>query len=465
MSNEFDTVYVVSDLHLGPGRHPQTEVYPLGENFLHDAAFLRWTQHCASDGKRSLLVLNGDIFDFLRVTDVPTDAERQQWLRHLEAMGLHDAAAKVNAPLSKSELRYGLRTNDYKTVWKLMKMAAGHAAFFTALAEWVKRGNSIILIGGNHDVELYWPLVRESIRRHIASHGADALTVERNVTFAEGSFTYDNIYLEHGHQYEYMTSVVGGPTVSGGHEINLPLGSFVNRYFINHIEKLNPFIDNIKPVNSALLALFRKHPIAMISSYFSGWKFIWKAIQSQRVLNRSVLTVAAALIIPLIAFGVIVYAVIDRNAFAEIGRKQAIITAAIAGIGGPTVLPYVLGFIGELIREVKRALGIDHKDEYLKAARELGPRMTAKGFRRAYVVFGHTHVPLVAEAGRTDPDECIYVNSGTWTAIWRNDRPDLAGRVLLSVVRFKRVDSGEFRHEQLMWDDSAGALKEAVLLV
>src|SRR5215213_5341570 len=63
-----DVVLVASDLHLGYGQDPLTGTYPLTENFLQGGAFARWlAKHAPERMGASLLLLNGDIFDFLRI--------------------------------------------------------------------------------------------------------------------------------------------------------------------------------------------------------------------------------------------------------------------------------------------------------------------------------------------------------------------------------------------------------------
>src|SRR5512143_1663945 len=65
-------IFVVSDLHIASGRNA-AGVYKGTENFFADdsfARFLAWAQE-SKRTDRALLVINGDIFDFLRMTDYP----------------------------------------------------------------------------------------------------------------------------------------------------------------------------------------------------------------------------------------------------------------------------------------------------------------------------------------------------------------------------------------------------------
>jgi hypothetical protein len=64
------------------------------------------------------------------------------------------------------------------------------------------------------------------------------------VLFCQECLQLGNLYIEHGHRFEATTAVKGAPTLTRApSELNLPLGSFVNRYIINRLEGLEPFLD------------------------------------------------------------------------------------------------------------------------------------------------------------------------------------------------------------------------------
>jgi hypothetical protein len=52
----------------------------------------------------------------------------------------------------------------------------------------------------------------------------------------------------------------------------------------------------------------------------------------------------------------------------------------------------------------------------------------------------------------------MYMNSGTWTPLFIDDRPDLIGRAFRPFIRFDRGGKyGEYRHAYLQWNDERGA--------
>jgi UDP-2,3-diacylglucosamine pyrophosphatase LpxH len=455
-------ILVASDFHLGAGWDPVTDTCVATENFLADGAFAAWLSHHAPDAAGTLLILNGDIFDVLRVTAVPrTAAELGRWSARLADVGLDHSPASLRAGISKSEERYGLKTHDHKTIWKLMVIADGHGRFFDALAAWVRAQGRVLFLTGNHDVELHWPKVREAIRRELADRGAGAGAGDR-IAFADEHVVIDNLHVEHGHRFDDMTAVVGPPELPGGEEINLPLGSFVNRYFINRVEALDPFIDNVKPVQQSLLRLARQRPIKILGTYFGAWRFLRRAVAKRR-LTKSVLLLGLGLLLPLPLAALLLLAVPGVQD-AVLGRLPGgdVVGIAIATLVGGGVLtallPYLAGAAGELLR---RRRPVDH---HLDGAREaVGGELGRCGRSRAYVCMGHTHVTAVKridEAGTR-----LYLNTGTWIALWPRDRPDLLGRTVYSYALFEATAENGYTGRVLAWDPHADRPGPAVILV
>jgi hypothetical protein len=96
----------------------------------------------------------------------------------------------------------------------------GHSEGFDALAEWLVQGNSLVIVKGNHDLEWYWPGVRNYLRRALAdrilamdpkSGGLDAVLRTRVlplIYFVDDSITFDGtFYIEHGHKLQVHRNV------------------------------------------------------------------------------------------------------------------------------------------------------------------------------------------------------------------------------------------------------------------
>src|SRR5216684_881532 len=100
-------LFVLSDLHVGEGRGADS-AYARSEKFFADESFKRLLDHIRSDlaDRRGILVLNGDVFDFLRVTRIPAPDQLGQWRDDLGEIGIHLSIEELARTDSK-EREYG----------------------------------------------------------------------------------------------------------------------------------------------------------------------------------------------------------------------------------------------------------------------------------------------------------------------------------------------------------------------
>lgn len=454
-------ILVVSDLHLGYGKDPATGRYHATENFFADGGFRRLLEHYdPQQTGAALLILNGDTFDFLRISDYPkTDKELVEWSAALQDLGVPQTPKELKQSIVSKERKFGLRTNDFKSLWKLLRIAEGHPDFLSALGWWVSRGGKIAILKGNHDLELHWDLVQRGIRREIA-RGHPDVDADNSVLFAQAKLQAGNVYLEHGHVYESVTSVIGDPTRNDGEELNLPLGSFVNRYIINTLERLEPFLDNIKPVQDLLWALVRKHPLKLLVILWRSLPFIRRAARPYWLKDSfGFLLYFLSLLIPVVTIGLIAAALFIPG-FGDFIRNLlgwARVPLSIAGVAAP----YVVGAIRDLLPKKKFSHGEDHYGQ--------GAYETMKGMAfpadapTLYAVMGHTHVPDVQRLPDRGTQSVRYLNSGSWAPTWRETRPDLTGKTIYSFILFDRTN-GHYEHKCFEWRDDRGGPVEAVIL-
>src|SRR5574341_143617 len=135
-----DRIIVVSDLHLGEGVAP-IRGRVSGEHFFHDREFRTWldrlTRRAMSHGWQLELVLNGDVFDFLRVVRLPDDpGALAAWRRLLRAarVRLSDAALHrvTRRRFTFRERTFGLGTDESSCIWKLSVIAAARSEEHTS---------------------------------------------------------------------------------------------------------------------------------------------------------------------------------------------------------------------------------------------------------------------------------------------------------------------------------------------
>ena len=217
-----EEIVVVSDFHICSGLTPD-KTYTGTENFFADGSFLRFLEHIGRrSDKRKTLVINGDFLDFLRNVLVPKKEEDfVLWKRELAAIGVMKSTDELRESIVDKELTYGLKTDDYKSVWKFITMVDGHIDVFQALGNWLNGTNRLVVLKGNHDLEFYWPAVRNYFRltvaREIRKHEISELmnileqTVLPNIFFIDDKVILDGeFYVEHGHRYDKYSRVVGG---------------------------------------------------------------------------------------------------------------------------------------------------------------------------------------------------------------------------------------------------------------
>jgi hypothetical protein len=194
--------------------------------------------------------------------------------------------------LSKTEHRHGLGTSWQEVVWKLTHVYRGHREFFAGLAWFIACGNDVILLKGNHDLELHWPQVHNGHFPHTLADayqdlldgspigpsfdnfptellsnlpdvdefrallpayvlGQPHTSEGKRFTFQDWFYCEEDlIYVEHGNQYEPLDSSVKflAPKLpSDPKRIELPWGAFMTRYVYNKIVAVHPFAVNLKP--------------------------------------------------------------------------------------------------------------------------------------------------------------------------------------------------------------------------
>lgn len=208
------TVAVVSDLHIGDASSPATDQFDADETF----ARLLGEELPARADEPTTLVLNGDFLDFTQV--LPTC-----W---------RTAADRA------------LGTTQEESVEKLERIIAGHPRVFIALAEFLDRGNQVVLIPGNHDVDLVWPQVLEGLAAAVGARSNPRLTMARP------GYVYERgLYLEHGHQYSRDNRFRHWPLpirpAPGGPRLERPWGSLFMEHVYRSIPELHPYVYRLLP--------------------------------------------------------------------------------------------------------------------------------------------------------------------------------------------------------------------------
>jgi UDP-2,3-diacylglucosamine pyrophosphatase LpxH len=220
---------VISDLHLCEAEpaHPEIPLWKRykSKDFFFDHIFENFLQHliAKADGDPVELVLNGDVFDFDSVVALPEDAPYKiSWL----------------------ETRRGLHPEEDKSSFKIRRILEDHQLWVKALHDFVLKGNRVVFVVGNHDLELHFPKVQRDIIE--ALDLPDALI--SHVRFC--AFFYisnGDTLIEHGNQYDAYCLCQNpiNPMVQKFNrvEIRIPFGDLAGRYLINGMGFFNPHVD------------------------------------------------------------------------------------------------------------------------------------------------------------------------------------------------------------------------------
>jgi UDP-2,3-diacylglucosamine pyrophosphatase LpxH len=487
---------VLSDLHLGEGRSADPSRYSPMEDFFYDDAFARLLEHLQHENRDDpscvKLVLNGDVFDFLTVTRVPGDEQ----------------AAAFGFKMTAAEKRFGMNPTPRKSVYKLDQIVAGHPVFFAALARFIAAGHEVEILRGNHDLELYFDVVRNRLTEHLTrfAGGPTRAQIAERLRFHQWFYLEEGrVYIEHGNQYEASNSIRYPlrpllPARRARKEpeemLDYPLGSMFVRYFYNSIHRLEPHTPKVISFEQYLEFLRRHNLLDLLRIARSHYPFFMRAIgrappagtsgpsregdaaqaeafeelERQSAEHDFHRELAALKIHPLAA---------SKAALAEQMARPVIRRAAwTAGVATASAYIWLLIFnliqapwlvesvflkavflglltLGSMVGlfwlggVLGRRLRLRTDETVELCAERAGHIARTTGVK--LVLMGHTHV---VDIRTVNDGDATYANSGTWTTVdnpWDRLHPD-ARRFTLLRVRDDTVSV-------CRWNDDAGRIE------
>ncbi|MEA2166623.1 MAG: hypothetical protein QOK37_4750 [Thermoanaerobaculia bacterium] len=487
-------VFAVSDLHLAAGKGPDGR-FDGCENFYFDDSFRRFlaeANRTSLEHKSHTFVLNGDAIDFLRVTYVPgrphapkrlqrilthlkirqrakrkktqTPEEQEdfqndfeEWRQILLRIGIDISVDDLDASVTDREEIYGLKTQESKSVLRLAIVMRGHPEFFEALADWLSWGNRILVVKGNHDLEWFWRGVRNYLRLDIAERlakrqggGADLIrdallkTVLPNLLFADHAVLIDgDFFLEHGHPYDPVTRVYGENTVNEGTELNIPFGSFFNRYVLNFLELDYPNLDKIRPTPNVLPMILRTNGFGAIRVLATHLTFMFQTMTRGYVkhifgqhLIRQVATIVAAIVV--LPIGLLIH---------QFCAKPGILLGAVEWI--VVLIAVHIAVQGTAQWQLKEP---DSLAQFARLRFEQNPN-----FR--LITFGHTHNPTQFVMNRR-----WFYNTGTWIPVIETTVNELRENRMFAILRIDHDGNRLQPGLMYQWDDEGGRLEPMVLI-
>lgn len=252
---------IISDLHLCEAE-PINPKFPLWKKFktkqfFFDDIFTTFLQEIEAKAKGAPveLIMNGDIFDFDSVLRLPEEPIFS---------------------ISRLEKKRGLFPRVERSCYKIKVILEDHSVFVRALTNFIRRGNRVVFVIGNHDLELHFPEVQQEIR-----HALD-LTQEqqRQVRFVEWFYiSNEDTLVEHGNQYDpyCLCEDPINPYVQGYNfvSLKLPFGNLACRYIMNGLGFFNPHVDSnyimgIKEYVTIFLRYMARAQPLMVFTWFFG---------------------------------------------------------------------------------------------------------------------------------------------------------------------------------------------------
>lgn len=218
-------VLVISDLHLGAGKHVKGRRNML-EDFHYDAElvdFLNW--HCENDNEnRDIeLVINGDFLDFLAVPFVEF-FDDEFW-------------------------------SEEASLEKLKMVMRAHRGVMQALKNFVSKPNKkITYIIGNHDAELVLDSLKREFKSFFGPELEDRVVLRNDLNI---HVPVPGVHILHGHQYERAhefdpeKSVL---TTDEGRKYFIPSwGSYYVINVINRYKQERPYINAVRPIKHFMI--------------------------------------------------------------------------------------------------------------------------------------------------------------------------------------------------------------------
>lgn len=267
---------VLSDLHIGRGLNPETGRHHHLETFFYDddlRAFFRQAMREAKERHRLLrVVFNGDTFDFLRTEPDPCAG-------------------------SWREQRFGQDLDARRAAELFEHHVQGHPRFIFALADLLEDGHDVVILPGNHDIEIQWKPVQEVLRRAVVRElearlgpARAATSLERLVFKPWFHYEKDRIWIEHGCQYDSACAFrypLRGKLTDGVDptlfELDQPLGNFFQRYLYNAFGAITFIVPSTRANTRYLRFLLVNEPRLLFRVVASHLPF---AVQVLRRLAR-----------------------------------------------------------------------------------------------------------------------------------------------------------------------------------
>lgn len=480
---------IISDLHLGRGKNTETGRYYALEAFFYDEDFARFCRYLCDDaavrGVPFKLVLNGDVFDFLRIE--PEDPGPGASLR---------------------ERRYGPVVTPETAARIARQILEGHPRWVDGMCTILQAGYDVVFLPGNHDCETQWDAVqrvlRERLGHRLRERGAPDSALDRLEFRPWFYYEPGRIWVEHGCQYDPENSfrfplrrgLEQLPDAAAGSECDLPLGNFIQRYLYNGFGHITFIVPSTRANLRYTKWLLVNQPRFLARVMARHVPFAWQVVrrlakyieprqQLQEIHARELADLATA-------------SGLGEKLHRIDGMKEAgaEIEEAVRSIGWQMIKVLVAAFSLSFIAVglwFLGQLGIQHMEagfgfktflflglnfllltaafvavgySLLKTPVSTRPRPLRFAAQRVVdvvdvplITFGHTHDEVVWRLTRPSGGRAWYYNTGTWISVFTHDVLLPRERVQFTYLRVRGLEA-----ELLYWSPARGEPQPVILL-
>ena len=385
---------IISDLHLGGGRFD-----PGDDHVYQNDELVRFIEKLLATEKGTAgqieLIFNGDFFEFAQ-------ANPQAY-----------QSPSTDFWCSESESREKLET-----------ILSGHFDVMRALRQFQAEGNQITIVPGNHDVDLYWEDIQLRLRQCIA----DSLHFEIGMDWIE---RYSGrLHICHGHLWDPANKFENWDcpridTAPGGPRLEMCPGTLFMVKFVNGLEAIYPFADNLHPVQNLAGLLMRHDKVGLAAV---GWMFLKFSGCHPKTLGMKSDVDIGTLLLRRIREDDTFTAMVAQacntletgwtagRIRAEIRTEKQLVNVMMRLLGNLPLLDWQNLFSPEQTSTLGGAKGhtlgkiIGAKNFGKNSLRERSQERFDNVPKAEVIVMGHTHIPdMVPLSGG------MYLNPGSWT--------------------------------------------------
>jgi len=461
---------MLSDVHLGsdivPHLRPWATRSWLTREAEVDEQLVSMLDHYRkdADGERPWrLVIAGDFLDLVGVSITP------------------EMGSLRTQPTREEEL-HGLGSASDHVVRKVEAIAARHPRVFRGLMEFLADGHSLVLVRGNHDVELHWRAAQQAFIAAVVGHAPKAARplLASRIEICPWFFAVEGLlYVEHGHEFDGMCSY-GDPlrptclrdprrirstpfSVLLRHVARPTRGLSTTTYGYVGMGAYCTLVMKLGLWNSAFIAMrFARASLRLISECFAKssdrgrFRVLARKARRQRFVARMGVdpTRLAALAALYVAPAARSLSFVLRSLYLD---RILCLLLAFACIASGALLAHYQGWSAGLMHLSLAAVlgayaGVGSGSNTSPSGRmREGARQIATLFGARWVVMGHTHEPGVDRLHINQS----YVNLGSWG---EDELPDERVVANMSPCTYLvlRHDGNDYEAKLLRWDATRG---------